>query len=73
MKSYLIKEGYDQFMDKIKEKNINIKIDENEDIASSISVEDEMEEITEVVNDLMEIVSNDTKNILNIEEIVNEY
>ena len=73
MKSYLIKEGYDQFMDKIKEKNINIKIDENEDIASSISVEEEMEEITEVVNDLMEIVSNDTKNILNIEEIVNEY
>ena len=65
VKKYLIQSGYEQFMEQIKDKIEINKIDEN--ITENKSCD---EEVLDVMDELIEIVSNDNASINNIEKIV---
>lgn len=70
IKKYLINEGYSQFMEQIKD-----KIDINDEDLKSDNGSQEVkltDEVIEVMDELIEIVSNDNISLNNIEKIVND-
>ena len=72
MKKYLIEEGYNQFMAKIKEKKSFQEEIQEENIDNNTISSTDIDVLGDVVKDLMDIVSGENQNIPDIEEIVNE-
>lgn len=67
VKKYLIQSGYEQFMEQIKDKIDISSIDDNITENNSCT-----EEVLDVMDELIEIVSNDNSSINNIEKIVDD-